>query len=497
MNAATTIALGSALVAVFAGLLSRRVAVAPGSGEQRWFAVVVLSSAAFTLCDLSTTIPTSPHSVFLLGGPQLALLLVLLWGWIRFSQELLGISPGQVERLVTNLLLAVAPLMVVPGVAYSGRVVERPFPPLGVVYRQAEPTALGGLAFAALCLVGAAVLVRFVRAWRHGVRHAAPIALAYAIMLAFAVADALTTAFVLPLPYLLDCGFAPAVLAVGWMNAGRLVESTHALERLRAELETQVQARSLELSSALERLHQAEKLAALGRFANGVAHEVNNPAAVVNAALSFLADRPSRSLGTDEREALDDARDGMKQITSLVRRLADAGRIASPPGLAVADVPQAVANVVQLQEAALRVRVRVDTAAAAGATVRLRPDALEGAIETLLRNAVDATPPESATSIEIRAERAHGRVRITVADPGVGMTPEILGRAFDPFFTTKPQGRGRGLGLSVARGLVQASGGTLVLESAPGAGTRAVLELPEVRPASLDPHAADTGAVAT
>jgi signal transduction histidine kinase len=77
------------------------------------------------------------------------------------------------------------------------------------------------------------------------------------------------------------------------------------------------------------------------------------------------------------------------------------------------------------------------------------------------------------------------------------MTPEILGRAFDPFFTTKPQGRGRGLGLSVARGLVQASGGTLVLESAPGAGTRAVLELPEVRPASLDPHAADTGAVAT
>jgi signal transduction histidine kinase len=59
------------------------------------------------------------------------------------------------------------------------------------------------------------------------------------------------------------------------------------------------------------------------------------------------------------------------------------------------------------------------------------------------------------------------------------MGPEILRRAFDPFFTTKPSGAGAGLGLAVARGIVEANGGSLRLESAPGAGTTAVVELPD------------------
>jgi signal transduction histidine kinase len=483
VNAAATLTVVSVLVAVFAGLLSRRVALAPGSGEQRWFSVVVLASAGYALCNLSTTLPTSPPSVFLLAGVQIGLLSILVWGWVRFSQEFVGVAPGPVEQAMSTLLLAGAPVMAAPGLLYSGRVIERTYPPLDVLYRQAAPTAVGDAVFAFLSVVAAAVLVRLVGGWRRGVRHAGPVALAYAIMLVFAVCDALNTVFVLPLPFLLDLGFAPAALAIGWKNTCRLVESTRALERLRGELESTVQARTLELSAAMERLHQAEKLAALGRFANGVAHEVNNPAAVVNAALGFLADDPDGRLGPEEREAIGDARDGMRQITSLVRRLVDAGRLATPPGLAVADVPTAVANVVHLQGAALRGRVRVDTADAAGATVRLRQDALEGAIETLLRNAMDASAPD-ADAIEIRAERRDGRVRVTVADHGSGMTAEVLGRAFDPFFTTKPLGRGTGLGLSVARGLVQASGGSLVLESAPGAGTRAVLELPELRRAA-------------
>jgi signal transduction histidine kinase len=177
----------------------------------------------------------------------------------------------------------------------------------------------------------------------------------------------------------------------------------------------------------------------------------------------------------------------MKQITSLVRRLVDAARLASPPGLAVAEVSTAIGKVVRLQPEAVRSRIVVDAGAAEGACVRLRPDALEGAVETLVRNAVDASPPDARDAIEIRAARDHGRVRIVVVDHGAGMGPDVLGRAFDPFFTTKAQGRGTGLGLAVARGLVQASGGSLSLESEPGAGTRATLEMPEARrPAEPD-----------
>jgi signal transduction histidine kinase len=111
--------------------------------------------------------------------------------------------------------------------------------------------------------------------------------------------------------------------------------------------------------------------------------------------------------------------------------------------------------------------------------VPLRPEALEHVLETLVTNAGDALAGERAGWIGIRTERRGERVRIVVSDDGVGMAPEILRRAFDPFFTTKPVGRGTGLGLPVARGLVESAGGTLWLESAPGSGTRAVIELPD------------------
>jgi signal transduction histidine kinase len=489
VNTAATLSAGSALVAFLAGLMSRRLARAPGAAEQRWFSVVVLASAAYAVCNLSTTIPTSPFSVFLLCGVEVALLAVLVWGWIRFSQDFAGVQPGPAERAVSTGLLVAVPVLAVPGILFAPRVVDRSFPAFGVVYRQAVTTVVGDAVFVALCVIAGAVLVRLARAALRGVPHAALITLAYAAMLACAVLDALTTALSLPLPFLLDWGIAPSVLAVGYMNTCRLVDSTCALERLRGDLEVRVQARTLELSAAMERLHQAEKLAALGRFANGVAHEVNNPAAVVNASLGFLAREPHR-LGPEELDAVRDAAEGMRQITTLVRRLVDAGRVASPPGLAVADVPAAIASVVKVQPAAVRARIAVDTSACAGACVRLRPDTLERVVETLVRNAADASPPDAPDRIEIAAVRQAGRVRITVVDHGVGMTAETLGRAFDPFFTTKPEGRGSGLGLSVARGLIQASGGTIELESEAGVGTRAIVQLPEAArrgPAEAEP----------
>lgn len=486
MNAAATLSLVSVLAAVLVSLLSRRVALAPGSREQRWFAVVVGASAAYALFDLPTTVPGPPQLVYLAGGFAVAAVTVLTWAWIRFSQEFVGATPGRLERAVAAGMLAALPLIVIPGVLFSGEVIERPYPPLGALYRVAATTPIGDAAFAALLCVGTAVLVRFVRAWRRGVRHAGALSLAYATMLAFSLADALSVSLSLPMPFLLDWGWAAPVLAVGWMNTCRLVENARNLERLRADLVGEVEARTRALASTVESLHGAEKLAALGVFANGVAHEVNNPAAVVNATLDLLAGSEEVRLPPDEAEALADARLAMARITGLVRKLLDAAMVAvrRPEG-ALADVATAVEGVAaRLHGAGASLALDL---AAPDARVRLRPDALELVLETLVRNAADATAPGSSDPVVIGVERGDGRIRVIVSDRGLGMTPDVLRRAFDPFFTTKPQGHGTGLGLAVARGLVQAGGGTLALESAPGRGTRAIVELPEVLGADAAP----------
>ncbi len=97
----------------------------------------------------------------------------------------------------------------------------------------------------------------------------------------------------------------------------------------------------------------------------------------------------------------------------------------------------------------------------------------------LLLVTVEAMPEERAGRILVRAERLHDSVRISVVDDGVGMAPEVLRRAFEPFFTTRRAGHGMGLGLSVARGLVEGHGGTMWLESEPGVGTAAHVNLPD------------------
>jgi signal transduction histidine kinase len=482
VNAAATLTLVSALVALAVGVRSHRMGLAPGSGEQRWFTVVVLASAAYALCNLSSTLPASDAAVVFLGGVEIGILAVLLWGWIRFAQEFTEVTPGRWERLAANALLASAPVLALPGLVFQPSIREYPFALLGVRYRQAVPTPVGDVILAGLCLAAALVLVRLVRAARRGVRHAAVVSVGYATMLVFAAWDAICVTLQIPrVPFTLDWGFAPAVIAVDWMNTSRLIETTRALAQLRAELQGEVDRRSRELSTALDRLHHSEKLVSLGRFANGVAHQVNNPAAVVSSCLSFLAGSASPRLQPNEADALADARAANERISVLVRRLVDAARVAEARhGDAAADVSSAIAKVVGLQPAAARAVIRVKASPAFHARVRIRPDALEVVIDTLVRHALGAASA-AAPHVEVETERVDGRIRVTVTDRGPVLTRELLDRAFDPFFSTAARGTG-GVGLAVARHLAQANGGTLVLESAPGAGTRAILEVPEEHP---------------
>jgi signal transduction histidine kinase len=287
-----------------------------------------------------------------------------------------------------------------------------------------------------------------------------------------------------PLPYLVEAGFVLPIVAVYWSIAARFVEEARTLERMRAKLASDVAERTRDLARAEQALSLAERLAALGRFANGVAHEVNNPASVVTANLRWLADAlEAGDDRADMTEVVGESLESMRRINDLVRKLVDAGRIASATPGGSADLADAV------QRAVLEYRARVPsveftTAVPADVWVRVRPESLSQVLSHLVANAAEAVPAGQRGHVSIQAERRPGTVRVQVSDDGRGMSAQTMRRAFEPFFTTKPEGQGAGLGLAISRGVVEGHGGSLWLESDEGRGTTATFELPESVPPS-------------
>ena len=483
MNVPATIAAAAALVAVLAGALSRRLSLAPGWRDQQGFSRVAFSAAAYAVCNLGTTLALPDPVVTAASRFQVASAVLHFWAWLGYSETFAGIRPGRAHQAVRRGFLALAALATVPGVVFTSEVVTHEAPAFGAVYRDALPTPFGNAVFA-LLLVGSAITwCRFLRAWRTGVRYAGVHAIAFGALILFGLNDALATTGEFPTPYLLDTGFIVPIVAVYWTITVRFADNARALQSMRARLEELVEARTRALADAQAALHQSEKLAALGRFATAAAHEIRDPALAITTSLLHLEEAlRGASAAPDTRQAVADALAALERLGAVVRALADAGEAAAadPGGRA------AVAEVVRATVSDARVRagerIRILEEIPDDLFVGARPESVAHVLGNLLANAADAVPEGRAGKVEVRAERRTGAVRITVSDDGAGMPPEVLRRAFEPFFTTRNDAQGRGLGLAISRGVVEGSGGALWLESEPGRGTRAVLELPALPP---------------
>jgi two-component system sensor histidine kinase RegB len=108
--------------------------------------------------------------------------------------------------------------------------------------------------------------------------------------------------------------------------------------------------------------------------------------------------------------------------------------------------------------------------------VRLPPRAITQALRSLVTNAQDASPPEAPVVVAVRAGREE--LTVAIADRGGGMTSEVLARIGEPFYTTKSPGRGMGLGLFLARAVIEGVGGNLAIDSQIGEGTRVTVTVP-------------------
>jgi signal transduction histidine kinase len=242
------------------------------------------------------------------------------------------------------------------------------------------------------------------------------------------------------------------------------------------------------------RLAATDRLASLGTLAAGLAHEVNNPLALVTAsvthALRELGGGPSaldaRRLA-ELRGALEDAKEGAGRIAGIVRDLAAMARPARPGSPEPVDVNHAVEVVLRMARNELRHRCRVETALGKVPPVPGDESRIAQVLLNLVVNAAQAIPEGATARNEIRIVTGlaqDGRVRVEVADTGVGIPPESLGRIFEPFFTTRSGGSGVGLGLPVCQGIVAGLGGEIRVESEVGKGTRVEVLLPAASPAA-------------
>ncbi|GEM_PF-1425307 len=290
-------------------------------------------------------------------------------------------------------------------------------------------------------------------------------------------------------------GGAQDYLVKGEFNVDTLLRTMrYAIERVQGE-------------QLKRQLLQADRLAAIGRLAAGVAHEISNPATFVQASSHLVVrefDRLERALGELEAQALAGeaaaALARAREATAELRRLADqnaAGvdRICAVvqdlrgyarlepakvrlihPNDVVNDVCNLVANVV-------RHRAQLTKDLRAVPPVALPRGRLDQILTNLLVNATQAIEdaparPTHTITVSTRCER--GEVIIAVEDTGVGMSPDQMRRVFEPFFTTKARGIGTGLGLSICREIARAHQGEVTCASTLGEGTRFEVHLPVV-----------------
>jgi len=266
----------------------------------------------------------------------------------------------------------------------------------------------------------------------------------------------------------------------------RTAELLRANEELKREVADRKQAEEA-LRRSEEQLRQSQKLEAIGRLAGGIAHDFNN---MLSAMIGY-AGLLSLSLPPDSEGQQD-----VKQIVlageraaALIRQLLAFSRKQVLQPL-VLDLGKVVTGMTEMLRRLLGERVELQVTTGPECSVLADPTQMEQVVLNLSINARDAMPRGGHLRIAVEhfaspppdAPVSGGDwVRLTVADDGVGMSPETRSHVFEPFFTTKPRGEGTGLGAATVFGAVKQSGGEVVVQSEEGQGTTFQIYLPHVQ----------------
>lgn len=279
-------------------------------------------------------------------------------------------------------------------------------------------------------------------------------------------------------------GSLAVILLLMWLRERHLKnlsrrQTREALRRANRQLEAKVQARTRELEQAQEALLQEGKMAAIGRMSSAVVHQFNQPLTALTTYLAICRQRLQRGELQQAGENLDEIADMAGRMGHISRELKlFAYRPGQPVGSCRPD--QVIEQALQPFRSRLREQGVDLHWSPGGEEFEVAGDALrlEQVVSNLVGNALEAMQSTEQPCLRITSVLLAHACEIRVMDNGPGVDETTLEQLFEPFFTTRPMGEGLGLGLAIVRSIVNDCGGTIEVESTPGAGCCFIIRLP-------------------
>ncbi len=245
-----------------------------------------------------------------------------------------------------------------------------------------------------------------------------------------------------------------------------------------------IESAELEKERMNAQVTEARKLASIGELAAGVAHEINNPVAIMVEQAGWMEDLLEEE-DLQKSRNLDEFKHSLKQISlqgvrckEITHKLLSFARRTDPlhNKIQLNDTIEEILSVCKASSKFNVIQVYTDLDRGLP-PVLASPTEMHEVFMNLINNAVDAMSPTGG-SLKIRSRAENNEVVVDLADTGHGMSKTVMARVFDPFFTTKPAGRGTGLGLSICYGIIKKLGGSLTVDSTVGVGTTFRVRIP-------------------
>jgi signal transduction histidine kinase/ActR/RegA family two-component response regulator len=478
-----------AFVAVFLQSASAGVmffiARAPGWERVRLIALIALTGALYSAVDFWFYVNVDSLPVrALLVQVNMVVGAMHASAWMRFTFSDASGSVRSMPWWARTLAIGgpLAGLVALPFDVLVDRdaMVHVQVPWLGLDERTYALSALGNALVTMILSVLVVSLVQHVRRMRRGEPGASGIVAGLTIYLFCIIEEGLVASGVIEFMYLASPGYVFAVLPLTIQLLQRFVDDARRLSALSARLTTEVEERTVERDEARVSLVEQQRLAALGRLAAGVGHEINNPLQYLLFHLEELRGTLGPEAGPVVRDSLQEAIDGARRIGRVVTSLRAYGARAEQ--FTAVDVHEVIQTALRIAGPQLRHRVRINTDLQAAPRVLGDEGQLVQMIVNPLVNAAQSLstlPPERDAVVTVSARTTEdGWVELLVVDNGPGFDASILPALGEPYVTTRARAGGTGLGLFVTQGLVTAHGGSLTLENAAAGGAVVRIRLP-------------------